>query len=333
MGSQLTRAEELACRALELASRQRDPQRVAVSLNNLAATFRIRGRYSRVEKLYSRAVGILVAELGGDHAALAICYNNLGVFHQSVGNTGEAREAYRTAIEILEKREDGGGILAASVWSNLANLHLNQRKWNQAESLYKRALAKVEESLPEHHAAVARLHCGMARLYIETEKFSRAESMLEQALRIQEKLHGQQHLEVADCLVRLATLYLRQMRRHGKMPISRKRRAAQAEDLFRRGLSIRESHLGPRHPAVAQVLRELGDLCQEVDRLGDAANYLTCALEILLKIYGPYHTEVADCLEECARLEARLGHEQESRDLHQRAQMIRSRKAQAGPAR
>src|SRR5262245_18906103 len=74
--------------------------------------------------------------------------------------------------------------------------------------------------------------------------------------------------------------------------LRRKGKYAEAEDLYRRALVIRESTLGRDHPQVAATLIQLAHIYRVQRRYADAEPLLKRALAIREKTLGPGHPEV-----------------------------------------
>src|SRR5262249_5466337 len=70
----------------------------------------------------------------------------------------------------------------------------------------------------------------------------------------------------------------------------------------RRGLAIAEKGLGPAHPHVARLLKNLGSTYAELGDLRSASDYLRRALAIEEKALGAEHPEVAATLLRLAAL-------------------------------
>ena len=62
-----------------------DDPRLATSLNNLAALYRLQGRYAEAEPLYKRSLAIVEKALGPEHPHLAIGLDNLGQLYYAQG--------------------------------------------------------------------------------------------------------------------------------------------------------------------------------------------------------------------------------------------------------
>jgi len=79
-----------------------DHPKVAISLNNIAELYVIKGTYAEIEPLYKRALEINEKTLGPDNPDVAISLNNLAELYYNQGRYAEAVPLYERALKILE---------------------------------------------------------------------------------------------------------------------------------------------------------------------------------------------------------------------------------------
>ncbi|MCR4289868.1 MAG: tetratricopeptide repeat protein, partial [Candidatus Scalindua sp.] len=80
-----------------------DHPNVAISLNNIAELYVIKGSYAEIEPLYIRALKINEKALGPDNPDVAISLNNLAELFYNQGRYTEAEPLYKRALKILEE--------------------------------------------------------------------------------------------------------------------------------------------------------------------------------------------------------------------------------------
>ncbi len=116
-------SEKLFLAALKEAEKfgDQDP-RLATSLNNLAATYRVRGKYSEAEPLYHRALAIREKALGPEHPDVANSLNNLARLYYDQGKYAQPEPLYRRALAIREKALGPEHPQVATVLENYAAL-------------------------------------------------------------------------------------------------------------------------------------------------------------------------------------------------------------------
>ena len=62
-----------------------------------------------------------------------------------------------------------------------------------------------------------------------------------------------------------------------------------AEQLLRQAVHLQETHLGPRHPDLANTLNNLGVVCEKTGRLDEAESCYRRAYEIAAAAFDPGH--------------------------------------------
>lgn len=130
-------------------------------------------------------------------------------------------------------------------------------RYDEAKEMFLTLLSQAEEHFgPEDlHVASAIRH--LASLYRRQGRYSVAEPLLHRSLAILEKIDPG-HIETAAVLEQLAELYDVQ----GKY--------AAAEIILHRSLAIRERALGPDHPQVIHVLKDLLMLYKKIGKHDEA---------------------------------------------------------------
>ncbi len=80
-----------------------DDQRLALSLNNLAAMYHEQGKYTMAEPLYLRALDIRKLVHGEKHADIALNHHNLAVLYSARRMYPVAEKHYKLALEMKEE--------------------------------------------------------------------------------------------------------------------------------------------------------------------------------------------------------------------------------------
>ncbi|MFQ5792920.1 MAG: tetratricopeptide repeat protein [Acidobacteriota bacterium] len=246
-------------------------ERLAVTLNDLAALYGAQGRHSRAEPLQKRALAVREKVFGPEHPQVAQSLHNLASLYQLQGRYAEAEPLHKRSLAIWEKTLGPAHPDVAQSLNNLASLYEAQGRYPEAEPLYKRALAIREKALGPEHPHVGTTLNNLAGLYRAQGKYAEAEPLHKRSLAIFEKALGPEHPEVATSLNNLAALYKTQGR------------YAEAEPLYKRSLAIWEKALGPEHPLVATSLENYASLLRETNREPEAAELETRAKAIRAK--------------------------------------------------
>ena len=80
-----------------------EDQRLALTLNNLAAMYHEQGKYTLAEPLYKRSLDIKTKLLGDCHADIALNHHNLAVLYSARRMYPVAEKHYKLALEMTEK--------------------------------------------------------------------------------------------------------------------------------------------------------------------------------------------------------------------------------------
>jgi tetratricopeptide (TPR) repeat protein len=76
---------------------------VAINLNNIAASFQLKGDLEKAEQAYQQALDIKRKLLGEEHPDIAIILNNLALLFKQKGKSEEAEALFEQAMKIFEK--------------------------------------------------------------------------------------------------------------------------------------------------------------------------------------------------------------------------------------
>ena len=77
-----------------------DDERLATSLNNLAALYNAQGKYAEAEPLYQRSLAIREKVLGAEHPQVATGLNNLALLYDNQGKYAEAEPLNKRSLAI-----------------------------------------------------------------------------------------------------------------------------------------------------------------------------------------------------------------------------------------
>jgi tetratricopeptide (TPR) repeat protein len=100
-----------------------------------------------------------------------------------------------------------------------------------------------------------------------------------------------------------------------------------AEALLRKALAVGEAALGPEHPDLATILRNLAYACRKQARYDDADDLYRRATEILERSRGPMSGDLALALEGHAASHEESGHYDAAEALYRRALSIQEARA------
>jgi CHAT domain-containing protein len=114
---------------------------VATLCNNLAAVYRLQGRFSEAEPLYRRGLEIREKVLTTDHPDVAVSLNNLAELYAMQGRYDEAEPLHERSLAIREKTLNPEHPLIGQSLNNLAKLKFAQADWAPAVDYWRRGTA------------------------------------------------------------------------------------------------------------------------------------------------------------------------------------------------
>jgi tetratricopeptide (TPR) repeat protein len=134
------RAESLMLRSLKMLEDAEGPSSpdVAAILSDLGAIYENRSDYTRAERLYKKAVNIIMMALGDgtDVQELRLrSLSNLGRIHRTMGEYYKAEMLFLQAITIADQSFGVGSLQMAAALNNLGMLYKYMARFDEAESL------------------------------------------------------------------------------------------------------------------------------------------------------------------------------------------------------
>jgi tetratricopeptide (TPR) repeat protein len=138
-----------------------------------------------------------------------------------------------------------------------AQTALQQGRYIEAKKMFQALLKKAEEDFGPEDPKVASAARNLAMLYCLQGKYADAEPLLHRSLAIMEKADPE-HIETSAILEQLAGLCEVQGR------------YAATELILQRSLAIRERALGPDHPHVANMLKQMAVLYEKIGKKDEA---------------------------------------------------------------
>ena len=134
----------------------------AVALSNLAELLRSQNRLAEAEPLYVESLARRKAKYGDSHRSVADGLNNLGALYQEQGKLAEAEAEYRKALAMRETVLGAGHKDVANSHYNLAQLLRKLCRHGDAGPHFKTAIASWTEALGEGHEHVLRAKGNLA---------------------------------------------------------------------------------------------------------------------------------------------------------------------------
>lgn len=129
-------AREVLNRSLELFRRWDEPREAAFSLNQLAATAHLEGKYQEEVALLDESIAL--ARASGDDWLLAYSLNDLGMVTFLLGNASEAERLCQQGLALFRQLGDRRG--AAFALTNLGTFAMQTGAYREAERLHEESL-------------------------------------------------------------------------------------------------------------------------------------------------------------------------------------------------
>ena len=195
---------------------------------------------------------------------------------QAAGN-GNLAEAQRH----LQKAESEAKSFAKTdfrvcyTYQRLADIQLLLGNKSEAITSLETAIKLRINALGPHHDSVIASKMALAKLCFEAKRYGQALELATDALKLYELGHGSDTDFVGATMFNLATVYHVQ------------KKYDEAENAYKRALSIRTKVLGAQHPDTGAVLRNYARLMKETHREAEAEHLDSCATGVITGSWKP----------------------------------------------
>jgi tetratricopeptide (TPR) repeat protein len=222
--------------------------------NNLGVLYKYWGRFDDGLRLYTEALGSIVALNGEQSLAAAAVYHNIGGILHARGDHAGAEEPARKAWDITRRQlgddEPRTMIDAAAYAAVLDGLDRS----NESEPIYRQALAIFEQAYgPDHEEIASTLH-NLGAVLAARGEHPEAERCYKRALAIRELLLDDESPDVALTRNNLGKL------------LTEMDRPAEATSLLKSAVAALEKQLMPGHPHLRRIRENLKNAhrCQDL---------------------------------------------------------------------
>ncbi len=245
-------------------------------------------RVGRYQDAIDRLQPVLQAQrevLGDDHPDSLATLTVLASAKDSLGRFEEAEGDYQTLLAQSSRTlgDDHPHILM--VKGNLAKLLNNMGRLDESEALYHEVRNAYMRSAGPDHPNTLTVSANLGVLLMSQKRYVESETLMIEVVEGRVRALGPAHPLTLNAQQALATVYYYT----GQFHEAESRYAVVLEQL-REAVSPGAIHLAP-------VLRNLGATLCELDRYGEALPLLIESYEILLKTFGPDHSETHRGLE------------------------------------
>ncbi|MGA2033171.1 MAG: tetratricopeptide repeat protein [Thermoguttaceae bacterium] len=261
-----------------------DPHVAAVQ-GNLAVLYQARGQYNEAREIFNQAAAIRREALPKDHPILALDLNAESAIDRAVGESKAAVTTGEEALAIVEKGVGGDHPLAAGVLDNLSRAYAARARYVKASAYGLRAKALVERLWGREHPFLVAELDHMAELEILQGRYGQAEDLCRQAEKICATAFESKHPEVAA-----------QQCTFGELEIARSRPRDARPYLTKAKEALEATYSNKDHPLLARVLGDLASLDNSPTTLDRGIRGYKQAVEMVEKLYGQDHRDVAPLL-------------------------------------
>ena len=265
------------------------------------------GRLAAAEDL-SLAALREAEKLGRQNPLLGVNLLHLGKINRMQGKYSEAERMLKQSLPIMEKVYPAQPPLAGTQ-AELGIVYDFQANYPLAEFFYGRALAIYQKTLGLGHPQAAEVLDNVRSLYRDQGKYPEAVRVAEIWIPILLKDEVQEKMPrvVSDGFVQTGELYVAQGR------------YAQAEELLKRAVTLRERVHGSGHPVVVTTMNYLSFIYRAQAKHNEAEAIARQALTTSEKVLGPDHPSVAQSLSALAAVYEAQGKYTDAETLYKRA--------------
>lgn len=323
--------------AVAEAQSSRDASHLNLACHGLAQVYQQQRRFREAESIFQDQLEAAAKSpqpstlVHAGHMSLAQLYEDEGKF-------AEAEIHYKAALAETEKAEVFPGRAfwcSTSIW--LAKFYIARQRYSEAEPLFQRASEIFEEGQPSNSYLSHHLQ-EFAKLYEAQGKDEAAEGLYRRALALCEELQGPCSLYTAPAAEALATF------------CRTRRRYPEAEELYRRSLTIVEEDVGSRAPMwtkgwrpwrnkkelqirlslnqipISTSLDQLATVYEDQKKYTESEPLRRRSVEIKERAWGERHLSfLIDSLNAHAHALRKIGQEREASHIEMRVEAIRLR--------
>ncbi|MGZ3882723.1 MAG: CHAT domain-containing protein [Bacteroidia bacterium] len=252
-------------------------------ISNLGLLYQSTGRYNKAKPFIDKAIAL---REGGDNKAMyAVSLNNKGVLLKDQGDYTEAEKQFNTAINVLKGVNDDLGL--ALVHNNLAMTHADMAKLSVAETDMQTSLQYAAKVLKDNSSNFIKLQINQANIYRLQKKYPEAEKLYLNAIAVKEKKLGA-HPDLAQLKRGLAALYMDM------------NKPQEVEKLLLSAIDIDKRKLGDSHPSTLSCMQDLANFYRFSNNAPKSLELLNVVAPKKKEIYGEYHPDFIQSLEDLA---------------------------------
>ncbi|MGA2297176.1 MAG: CHAT domain-containing tetratricopeptide repeat protein [FCB group bacterium] len=265
-----------------------DHPNLAMSINNMAAFYEVRGRFAETEPLLKEALEMNRRLFKGDHPDLATSINNMASFYNDWGRYAEAEPLYKEALEMRKHLFKGDHPDLASSINHMAGFYEGRGCYADAEPLYKESLEMYRRLFKGDHPDLAMSINYMAGFYEGRGRYAEAEPLYKEALEMARRLYKGNHPNLANLINNMAGFY----KDRGLY--------AEAEPLYKESLEMYRRLFKGDHPDLAMSINNMAVFYKDRGRYAEAEPLYKEALEMYRCLFKGDHPDLAKSINNMA---------------------------------
>ncbi len=231
----------------------------AYCYNRMGFVYNSQDKYALAMEFFNKALAERIEIHGEEHPNVAGSYMALGVVYRKLGNYKQAIENFKKSLNISLKIHGEKNADVAMSYITLGMTYASQLDFKKALEYYNKAFDIQKEIYTKENLflSLTYMHLGIA--HNVQGNYEKAKEFLEKTLDIQQKIYDDKHPNIAACHITLGFLY------------------------HYRNMDMKPKQYDFNHFMTTS---------KNYDR---ALEHYNKAQEILLEVYGPNHSDVANC--------------------------------------
>jgi tetratricopeptide (TPR) repeat protein len=175
---------------------------------------------------------------------------------------------FNVALRIRKIYNDNESLEIAALINDVGVLQLRKSQYVTARTCFSEAMRVWKAKLEKGHQCIGETLMNLAKIDVSTGMHEDAIEKLYEALDAMKVNHGEEHFSVALIYFKLG------------QSLRLKKSYLESLDAFDRSFMIRSNTIGDKSISVAEVLKNIGALCLDINEIPKARNHLGEALNI-----------------------------------------------------
>lgn len=252
--------------------------------------------YPTAQSLYDRALRIAIMRYGSQSTEAASALVSLVRFNERIGKYDIALGYAKQALSILESLPDQNNPIAQQCYENMAVAYDEMGDSLNALNYYTCSLNICRNLYGEQHKKTAVAYHNLGNYSFQASRYEEAMEYFNKSNDILRSLQDTLQECVADNYEGLSMVYSKYFSDYET-----------ANQYINRAIEIDTLLFDENHPYLANIYRNFGSLCIEMNHLNEALHYFEQAARIYTESYGESHLRVGNCYNGMGRTYNRMG--------------------------